>query len=718
MNGKERSVMSAITQELLKTDILSTEYRNLRQGNVLQDELKILTFLQKAYPHMVPSYARSLARGRKGILRRLAESMLREDIMGLTSDSYDLYIIDSIHTLNVPAINEFWQRVIKALHTYGVEGGKVYKLHPLFEGECLVIPVSRTYAFNRVEVDGDILHVSKGGVRAIEHAVELLQMMRSKQEIHSDSEQSAWVKLAGELINGSANLALAYAYWEQKKKELQQKADEQGITTTMDWVLFQKRHDHTFDSSLFFEQLSIEGHNLHPGTKTKIGMDPEDVFRYAPEFDGVADIRFVAIRKDFAEWSVIDENEKNANAFLFKEYPELSIVVEQEFTEKGLSVNDYVLVPVHPWQLEQAIPDIYNQEIKEQIVVPICGITVPSGATSSFRTVVPITNREEPNHAIKVAVNSQMTSTVRSISANTTNNAAVFTRLIHSIMKQEQDLAKTFLPVCECAGFNFNEKEGIKNDQLKSRNLSAVLRENVETFVALDEAAIVCSSLFAESPITEKLILVELIERYMDEIKEPNLRKAAFQFVSEYVSIALPGFLTLMAKYGIGLEGHLQNSVMVFKEGRPVRMLFRDWGGTRIYRDRIQKHPFQVQFYPGSVTITDNLKEMHNKVFYTVFQNQCGELILQVCKHFGLGEGELWQEIHQICHKVFDHLETLPYYATNSRIDREALYQAEVDHKALTKMRLVPEGKVYSYASVPNPLYKFRRRDGKEIWHN
>jgi D-ornithine---citrate ligase len=681
---------------------------------MLQDELKILNFLQTNYPDMISAYILSLARGRLGILRRLTESMLREDIMGLTSSSHDLYVIDSIHALNVPTIDEYWQMIIQTLHTYGLENGKVYKLYPLSVRECLAIPISRTYAFNRVEVNGVILHVSKDGVRTIEHSIEILQLMRHKEEFHHEREGSAWVKLAEELINGSANLALSYAYWGRKKKELQQKAKEQGITTTIDWVLSRKKQDHKFDSSLFFEQLSVEGHNLHPGTKTKIGMEPEDVFRYAPEFDGVADIQFVGIRKDYAEWSVIKENEEDANVFLFKEYPELPKIVEREFAEQGLCMNDYMLVPVHSWQLEKAIPDIYHLEIKEQIVVPIRGIIVPSGATSSFRTVVPLANGEMTKYAIKVAVNSQMTSTVRSISPNTTNNAAVFTRLIRSIMRQEQDLVEKFVPVCEYAGFNFKmkETEGLKgNNQLKNRNLSAVIRENVETFVALDEVAIVGSSLFAESPITQKPILIELIERYAEKRKETSFRKAAFQFVSDYVSISLPGFLTLMVKYGIGLEGHLQNSVMVFKEGRPVRMLFRDWGGTRIYRSRLQQHQVQVQFYPGSVTVTDSLKEMHNKVFYTVLQNHCGELILQVCKHFGLGEGELWQEIHRICEKVFDQLESLPQYAESVRIDRKALYQAEVDHKALTKMRLEPEGKEYSYAIVPNPLHEFSRKE-------
>ncbi|WP_257535601.1 ferric iron reductase [Mesobacillus foraminis] len=188
---------------------------------------------------------------------------------------------------------------------------------------------------------------------------------------------------------------------------------------------------------------------------------------------------------------------------------------------------------------------------------------------------------------------------------------------------------------------------------------------------------------------------------------EPSLQKAAFEFVLDYLSVALPGFLTFMVKYGVGLEGHLQNSVMVYRKGRPIRMLFRDWGGARIYQDRLQQHQIEPPFYPGSATVTGNLKDMHNKVFYTVFQNHCGELILQACEHFGLQEDDLWKEVYDICETVFDKIGNIPRYAEQVRIDRETLYQAEVDHKALTKMRLEPEGHGYSYSIVHNPLHKY-----------
>nr|WP_263327344.1 IucA/IucC family protein [Neobacillus sp. Marseille-Q6967] len=678
----------------------STQLLEKISGPVSKEEWNTLYFLQQQHPEMAAEYVQLLSQGRFGILRRLAGSLLRENIMEISSNSHDLYVIDSIYALNVPQINEYWQRIISVLNNHGLKSGKVYKLYSLSNGQCLVFPVSKTYAFNRVEIEGDILHIFDMEVRTLEHPVELLELIQYK------SRQGSFNKLADELRNGSANLALSYTYWRQKKKGLQKEAWGQGITNTIDWVLTQKRQDPVFDSSLFFERLSVEGHNLHPGTKTKIGMEPEDVFLYAPEFDGITDIQFVAIRKDYAEWSVVEENEEDANRLLFTEYPELP----KAAAEQGICLYDYVFVPVHSWQLEHAIEKIYEKEIGDNIVIPIRGFVVPCGATSSFRTVVPV--GRGPKLAIKVAVNSQMTSTVRSISPQTTNNAAVFTRLVCSIMEREPNLIKTFVPICERAGYNFKAKDGESTQTLKSRNLSAVLRENVETFLNENEVAIVGSSLFAESPFSEKSILEELIEKYAAEQNVTSLRKAAFKFVSEYLSIALPGFLTLMVKYGIGLEGHLQNSVMVYKDGRPVRMLFRDWGGARIFQPRLQQQQISVSFYPGSVTLTANIEEMHNKVFYTVSQNQCGELILQVCKTYGIREEELWQEVHRICSNVFNHLDSQPLYMENARLDKDVLYQEKVDHKALTKMRLEPDSKSYCYTKVANPLYKFRGKEG------
>src|SRR5215208_38982 len=82
----------------------------------------------------------------------------------------------------------------------------------------------------------------------------------------------------------------------KKAERLRRIASGCGAKTVLDLALTLQSSDGTFDSALFFEQLCVEGHNLHPGSKTKMLMEPEAVYRYAPEFDGTPDRRLVGIR--------------------------------------------------------------------------------------------------------------------------------------------------------------------------------------------------------------------------------------------------------------------------------------------------------------------------------------------------------------------------------------------------------------------------------------
>jgi len=644
----------------------------------------VLRFLRSSHPDLVAPFLSAVPRARRTTLNRLTSSVLREGVAGLASHFYE------------PS------SPVEGLEELNLDHGKTSKAL-LSSGEgFMIVPVAGSYAFGRLEVEGPVLHVSTGRIRKVRHAAELLRLIR--QQAPNDNSRGSWVDFERELENGSANLAFAYAYQEEKGERLRRVASGCGAETVLNLALTLRARDETFDSALFFEQLCVEGHNLHPGAKTKSGMEPEAVYDYAAEFDGTPELRLVGIRRDRAESASLGG--RNVGEILFDQHPGLREAVAREFDERGLSPTGYLFVPVHPWQLKNVVPEVYRAEISQKVVVPVEGASVPGRATSSFRTVVPRVGCGKL--AMKTSVDSQMTSTIRSISPNTTNNAPEFTRLIRAILLREPQLARTFVPVCEVAGVNFkadpNEPD-LRTRTAKSRNLSAVLREDVGRYAGRDELAIVGCALYAESPITGRPVLAELIEAFARSGGVNSSSDAAFRFVSEYASVALPGFLTLMVKYGVGLEGHLQNSVPVFKAGRPARLLFRDWGGARIHSERLKRRGLRVRLYPGSAILTDRLDEMRNKVFCAVFQNQLGEIILQSCKHFGVPERDLWREVRRICDEIFDEIGSHFEYAADAYADREALYGAEVDHKALTTMRLNPEGG-YRYARVSNPFYE------------
>ncbi|MBA2711938.1 MAG: IucA/IucC family protein [Rubrobacteraceae bacterium] len=641
---------------------------------------------------------------------RLVISMLWEDVAGLASDSYELEVYGSGAATGTEAADMDQLRVSDSLRAFGQTRDVTCKVLPLPRGEQLIVPTPHRHAFGRFEVEGPILHVRERGTRPLRHAVELLRIVRGRASIGNGEGPKTWSRFAEELSNGSANLALAYAYHEKERGLLRETALACGAETTLDLVETLKARDENYDAGLFFEQLCVEGHHIHPGAKTKIGMEPAAVYRYAPELEGAPELRFVGLRRDHAESAALGD--RDTNSILFEEYPELQEAVGEQFVaRRGLSPEDYVFAPIHAWQQEQILPQVYADELARGIIVPVVGVSIRSHATTSFRTVVPRDEGGSRKLVVKTSVESQMTSTTRSISGKTAQNGPEFSRLILAVMRKEPELAETFVPVCETAGVSFKVDQAERDAEvrtLKSRNLSVVLRENVESFVRPGELAIVGSSLYAASPLTGKPVLVELIERYAREVGETSLHEAASRFVSEYAAIALPGYLTMMVKYGIGLEGHLQNVVPVFRQGRPVRMLFRDWGGTRVYVERLGRQGLTPNLRPGSVTVARNVEEMRNKVFYTVFQNHIAEVLLQVCKHLEVSEQGLWRKIYEVSDAVFERLASDPDHAEDARQDREALFEAEVGHKALTRMRLSKEGGD-RYVSVPNPLHPFGR---------
>ncbi|SFI95340.1 IucA/IucC family protein [Thermoflavimicrobium dichotomicum] len=682
--------MAVEIQRMEKMTPLESVYQNISAGKWDTYEREVYEFLEKQEPALAPLYKEYLDKGRETVLKALVSAMLREDIAGLSSQAFDLRVIDRVYAFHVPIWKQEWHHLLKKLSKQGLKENIIYKVYALNDKAWVVIPVQGLFAFRRYIIDGPIYYVTTTELRALKHPVEWIYLFQHCGEYK-------WVEFAEELRNACANQTLAYVCWDQKKKSLKHKMDNEEVDHLVTWVSKQKEKQSQFDSHLFFEQFCMEGHNLHPSAKTKMDMEPAAVYAYAPECQSSPQLYFVAVHKEIVEWTVWEKQEE-PNACTLDQYPDLLDHVKK----KGIDLSQYVLIPVHAWQMKRVIPVVYEQEMAQQLVIPITDYYVPCKASSSFRTIHPEPLHDRRRWAVKVAVHSQMTSTVRSISRQTANNAPRFSKCILEVMKREPELRRYFIPICEWAGFNLNSKQ-----VLKSRNLTAVFREPVEDHVASDEVAIVGTALYAPSPCMDKPILCELVELYAQAIKEPNKSRAAKQLMYEYAQITLSGYLTLMVKYGIGLEGHLQNSIPVFRNGRPVKMLFRDWGGARIYSKRLEKYAIDIHFYPGSLTLTDQEDEMRNKVFYTVYQNHLGELIVQLCQHFAISEQELWRVVFEVTDRVFTQLMTDPDVRLDAIQDQCYFYQEKVAHKALTMMRLTKDGQGYHYVSVPNPLYAY-----------
>ncbi|SFF83571.1 Siderophore synthetase component [Halobacillus alkaliphilus] len=644
----------------------------------LIEEQSCLRFLYEKKPEYAPYFLAHMEKGRKGILHKLADSILREDISGYYSSAIDLKKQGS--TLFINGKPHSWEGVYKQLQFFPLQEEVVYKFVPL-NRYAVLFPVQREYSFHLVETSGDIIYLDKCGTRIVSAASELIRLMFTTEEYPN---RDAFIK---ELDNGTANLTLAYMYNERWKTAIKQEASEFQAATTLEYLKEKQKRTLGFSKSLFFEQLVVEGHHLHPGAKTKLGLSFEDVFQYSGEFHQSFEVCFAAVRREYLRTT----SEKGSTLKEF--FPVKWQDAVKELNRRGHRAEEFDVLPVHPWQFVHAVPFIYKEEIHREDIILLEDAKLNAQATSSFRTVAPL---ESEVPVMKLAVNSQMTSTVRSISTQTAMNSTVFSSLIEKIMEQEGHL-DGFVPLHELAGAAFRSE-----DQLKSRNLTMLIRENIDVKLEKGEAAIAGMALYAESPVTETTVLKELAEELRVE-ESLTEAQAAADFFNDYIQTVIPAYVTLMVKYGVALEGHLQNSIPVFKNGRLTRFFFRDWGGSRIYKERIQKQNLNPSFAAGSVSVTSELSEMHNKLYYTVFQNHLGEMIRQLVQYSGQEEKYFWKQVKLTCEKTFESLGEDPKLREAVREDRAFLYQPAVMHKSLTKMRLT-DSKGYGYNQVPNPL--------------
>jgi siderophore synthetase component len=371
-----------------------------------------------------------------------------------------------------------------------------------------------------------------------------------------------------------------------------------------------------FSPLAFYEQLVVGGHPLHPGAKLKLGLGVGDVIRHSPELGAHPEVALVAVAKEC--YRDISLDERGLTGVLYGEYQGLRQQVANALWEKGLNADDYGLIVVHPWQFEHVLTRLYAKAMESGEVVPLGGLRIPTRALMSFRTLAPVQRQGERKHHIKTAVNLQLTGAVRTISPNSAENAASISRMLREIGDREGHFGGRFVVLEERAAAYFDPANGAYPPQERrelAKNLAAILREDPEAHVRQGEVPVTASALLAESPVSGEPVLMEVLELFAAGrgIAEPEL--AAVAFVRRYCEICLPGFLTLMGRYGVSLEGHLQNSIPVFRGGETVRVLVRDFGGVRILRERLLCQGIRVDLYPGSAVVIEDVEDLRNKSY-------------------------------------------------------------------------------------------------------
>jgi len=590
--------------------------------------------------------------------------------------------------------------------TTWLDGGKTLVVR-LSGGRTLRMTVARRMSLGRFDPEGDLSLVDHGQASVVDHPCQLLDLL-GREGLAPDGDFEAtqgFERLRGELDNSSTNLILSLVGAARRTAALRRQADDMGVHTSLQYATAMKQFAPTFSPLAFYEQWVVSGHPLHPGCRMKIGMEPEDVIENAPEWGAGPGVAIVAVARGCCR--IHARGPEDPTQILLREHPQTVAAVAATLSRLGRNIADYELIPVHPWQLRHTLPRLYAEPIRRGEIVPVPTAVIPALALMSVRSFAPVQCQGEGKHHLKTAIDVHMTSAVRTVSPNAVENGPRLSRLLDEIRARERNFRGEFVPLSEDVGIHYLPTDSTLEPEVaaaQARHLAAILRENPENHASDTEIAMPAAALTADSPLGGHPIVAELIEAHGESIGLAQPEVAAIAFLRRYAEVSVPGMLTLMSRYGIALEGHMQNSVAVFRDGKPVRMLVRDLGAVRIWPERLEHQGFSFTPAPGSAILAKDLADLRNKLYYSFFQNHLAELIITIMRHYGIEERLLWAEVAEVARRVLGELKAVPELHESANADEALLFHPTLALKALATMRLKGDVTDYTFREVPNPL--------------
>jgi siderophore synthetase component len=289
----------------------------------------------------------------------------------------------------------------------------------------------------------------------------------------------------------------------------------------------------------------------------------------------------------------------------------------------------------HPWQagrLRERYPWLTDD-----------GETGPARPLMSLRTVAPL----DGGPHVKTAVDVQMTSAVRTVSPAAVHNGPVLSALIRRLTAG--------LPIGILAE---TEAGAVVVDGQPQRHLAFLRRE--APHLGSGETAVPLGVLSA-TPM--------LLERVADP----------YGFMTSLGEVLFAPLLELLRR-GVALEAHGQNTLVVLRDGRPVRVLYRDLGGVRVDTTQIE--------LAGDLA-THDPQVLRDKLTAAAFSTVAAELVAALTRVRGADPHRLWEIVAR---------------SIRGGDDAKHILSDPLPVKATTAMRLATDPLDDQWARIDNPM--------------
>jgi siderophore synthetase component len=616
-----------------------------------------LAGLRSRYPALAPRYGAALRQAQAAALGKLWVALSRERIDGL-----------------VPSARE----------------GRATLLLP--DGTTLSGPPAITDAF--AEHPAGLAVTLNGTVpQLIDHPVGLLTAAMSARLGRADTDR--WLRLSAELGDSVANHALALVGESWRRERLA--IDHIPGDNALRWAVRRAATDPGFSPLALFEQAVVDGHPLHPCARVRGGMSVADLFAYAPEWADQVAVRIVAIVA--SSFTQPPFARRRMRALLSHWHPELVDAADGYLRGVARDPADYELLPVHPWQLCRVLVDRYAEQLADGRVIVIPRARILARPLLSLRTLGPAANRRAAH--LKTAVDIRLTTATRIVSPATTHNGPMMSALLAEICRRERGFGGRFVSLAEVASGHYRPKPGEPIDAAAS--LAAIARESPERHSHDDEVALPVAALAARSPVTGRPMFADVLDELVSFRRPARCDDTVERFLASYCDCTLPALLTLLSRWGVALEAHGQNTVLVLRHGLPVRLIYRDFGSIRVSKARLIRGGLRPPALVGALS-TDDEDELRAGLFFPLLNTHLSQVVAALARAGDTDPARLWRLVARCCRLAYTTLRADPAIAVQAGRDEATLFGPTLPAKSMLRVHMSADPHASQWVAVPNPL--------------
>lgn len=434
------------------------------------------------------------------------------------------------------------------------------------------------------------------------------------------------------------------------------------------------------------EAAMSEGHPAFIANNGRIGFNAQDFRDYAPESGQPIALIWLAAHQSQADFTCCDDI--SYQTWISQE---IDITSQEAFNDnikaKGVNPDEYVLIPVHPWQWFNKLAHIFAPDIAANNLIVLGESDDKYQAQQSIRTFFNLSNPTK--FYVKTALSVLNMGFMRGLSAYYMRTTPAINDWVNQLVTKDTYLQdKGFIVLREIAAVGYRndyyEHPSLKDNPYK-KMLAALWRESPLPLLKPKQRLMTMASLLHIDPNNDAL-LVNLIQASGLSTQD---------WLTQYFDAYLSPLLHCYYKHGLVFMPHGENLILVFEDHVPVRAIMKDIGEEICLLNSTAKLPEKVQRIAVKVPENEETLAILTDVFDCFFRYMSAILV----EHSQFPEDEFWRLVAECIQRYHT---AHPEFAT--KFLQHDLFADTFAHSCLNRLQLANNQQMVDLADPASSL--------------